>query len=309
MLTTRNLCLLIALGLMLGLEWMLGSPQRGSELGDALFPDFEPTEVTGIHIQAGERSVHLDHKNGLWVVRERADFYADSFLVEDLLKRLPDLRDGDRVAAEASSQGLYGLGPDRVHIQLSSALDAELLGFSIGRPAEETQGSYILPDGQTSIYRSAAMGVPQVDPALWINLHLVASFDMTLVQRIEIEFGADQKLGLERMDGGRWNDASQGVSIAPAKVQHLMNFAINAVLLDVAEAMPAAAGLEPPALSIAFYMEKGVRRLELGAPMGAGRAARSADWGGDWVVEVPKSTADSLEQTCVAIYASLYPGE
>lgn len=306
MLIRRNLCLLCLLLGLLALELVLRGPLGSIGSPSELFPGFEPEAVGSIAITSGDQSVHLEQKGGLWVVRERDDFFAEEFLVDSLLKRLPDLNTADGVAAEASSQRLYGLGQGATQVQLSTATGEPLLGFRVGRPDAQTQGSYVLPDGQQSIYRAASLALPRVDPALWLNLHLIAGFDMTQVQRVELGFQDGRKLNLQKLDNGRWNAVGLDKSLAPTQVQHLMSFAMNAVLRDVCEVGRAEAGLELPRLSLTFFLEKGLRRLDLGAALGQGRAASSPDWGSDWVVEVPLSTAESLERTAAQIYSNLH---
>ena len=305
MLTRRNTLLLALLLGLLGLEFLLRPSINDPGRGTDLFPNFMPADVGGVVIEEGDQVVHLDYKGGLWVVRERSDFYAEEFLVNSLLNRLPDLNSSDEVSAESSSHRLYGLGEGGTHVQLNSRTGEPILGFRVGRPAEESRGSYLVPDGQDRVYRAAALGMPQTDPALWLNLHLLASFDMTEVLRVEIGFADGRKLNLQRLDNGRWNAAGLEKTIAPTQIQNLMTYGMNAVLRDVVEVERTASGLDLPVLSLGFFLEKGVRRLDLGAQLGEGRAASSPDWGSDWVVEVPPSTAESLEATAGLIYSNL----
>ena len=306
MLGRRNLLLLVFLLCLVALEFLLRNPLAGRGASSELFPGLDPDQVGGIAIVSGEQSVHLDLKGGLWVVRERDDFFAEEFLVDSLLKRLPDLSTSDVVAAEPSSQRLYGLGEGATEVRLSSVSGEPLLGFRVGRPDPGTQGSYVLPDGQAGIYRAASLALPRADPALWLNLHLIAGFDMTQVQRVELGFQDGRTLNLQKLENGRWNAVGLEKSLAPTQVQHLMSFAMNAVLRDVADVGRAEAGLELPELSLSFFLEKGLRRLDLGAALGQGRAASSPDWGSAWVVEVPLSTAQSLERTAAQIYSNLH---
>jgi len=305
MLNTRNLCLLLLLLSLVGLDFLqrAGFTQDGRT--EPLFPGFDPQQVAHIEIECADEGVHLDLEAGRWVVRERQGFPAEPFLVESLIKRLPDLVSADQVAREENSRGLYGLDEGHTAVRLSSNSGELLAAFRAGLPANEAQGCYLQPEGENGIYRAASMGVPQLDPALWLNLHLVAGFDMTRVTGLDLDLGGDRRLRLQALEHGRWNAVGLDKSIAPAKLQHLMSFALNVVLKDVAVVTRAEAGLEPPRLGLTLILDDGIRRLQVGGPLGSGRAMASPDWGSDWVAEVPNSSAQSLETTAEQIYTIL----
>lgn len=218
--------------------------------------EFNPAEVTLLHIESGNLRVRCVRREGQWYVTEPFEAKADAESIERILMTLESLTVVERITPEqlenrALDLSDYGLQRPRAVITLHEAKGATVL--RVGHDTTVDRLLYVWVDGENSVMstaRAAYEVLPSSTPELLDRG--VFDIDPARVARIEIERRGSGYLQLVRAAGG-WTLQQPVVWNAnQAKVADLLDLLAQArvsrFLWDPVNTFTASAtGTAPPA--------------------------------------------------------------
>jgi len=286
----------------LDLAWPDGRTARRQE---PAFPGFDSARATTVRLESGERACELRLVRDRWRVRERDGFAAHQEAVRELLSRLAALSVSDVVATEPASHVLFGIDGSESRLVVGDENGAVLLDARLGRPRDESSGSYVVPAGGTAVHRAASIPLPEPDATRWLDLDLV-DLDIPAVRMIRVERHGRPALELVLQEDGRWNVPGTSKFLTQRVVQDLLLVADTTYFEDVATRPSAEVGFDPPAVRLRFELAGGGSRgVELGDELGPHRALRRTDWEEPWVALVRARSAANLEGALARIERAL----
>ncbi len=226
------------------------------ELRDRRVLDFEPDQISRVRVAAfgadANFGVTLERREDGWTIVWPAPLAADDAAVERLLSDLSLLR------AEFFVDDPY---PALRAALKTPTYEVALEGPSISKliltrtPADEAAGLHIAQGRDGHLYRISDALVAHLPSRLFaLREKQVAHFDVALARRVELRFGAEESIWIERSDASSpWTSAAGVLVPGPIDALLLRLSQLDAVEV-VAEALgvdeQAALGLVPARLRI-----------------------------------------------------------
>jgi hypothetical protein len=79
--------------------------------GDTLLAEFEPAEVAKLEIRNGENLTIASKKDGQWVITNRDDYPADAAAINELLRKVDEVKVTQGIEADPSFAPRFGMDP------------------------------------------------------------------------------------------------------------------------------------------------------------------------------------------------------
>lgn len=245
---------------------------REARVGDKALPNFHLDEVAAIHIK-GSSDVHVARKDGLWRVRERADYPANFQQVKSLLLKMQDLKVVQseeigpsqlaQVDLEEPGKGACGGALLEFENAQGKLLDSLLVGKKHERQQNEFEppglhglydGRYILQPREPNnvLLISDELATVAADPEAWLSRDF---FKIQNIQSISListnpndswELARENESGLWTLGGIRSGEAIN--TDAVTRLTEILEF------LSFVDVIPGAgqpeAGLKPLVFSV-----------------------------------------------------------
>ena len=220
-LTPLNQGLLVALALLLGLEF--GFPVQRSEQRtiEKLFPTLYKDLAARTLLVQGEQRIAIERdEGGRWVMLEHHDYPASPRKLAELLSALTSLMTLDLVTSDAASHSEYGLGSGALRVQVWDAAGEVLADLIQGAEISGAGASYVRRAGQDDVYRAPRLRTIDLGLQYWLDV-VWMPFAEALVNDLALEGELlDSSLHFKRDDKtvDRWRTQDgRSVSAAPLK--------------------------------------------------------------------------------------------
>lgn len=171
------------------------------EEGKVMFDGLPVNDIAQINISKGDKTLHLERKNDVWVVKERNDYPANFADISDLAMKLTEIKPLRIVEAVQSQLGRLDLNPADSGDQAGTLLEMNkdgsnhILSLLLGKPyikQSETQnammrgpvpeGRYLLVDGSLPVYLvGETFSNIEPDPTMWLNKDFIKVEKITSV--------------------------------------------------------------------------------------------------------------------------------
>ena len=126
--------------------------QKKVETATPLFPDFNKEQVTKIEIIATDGTTTLSKQNGNWVVASMDNYPADSEGIADLLTKVGEFKNTQRVSSNREKQAEFEVDSTGVEAKLIDAQDKVLAHLFVGKITPGFLSSYVRAADSNDVY-------------------------------------------------------------------------------------------------------------------------------------------------------------
>ena len=126
--------------------------QKKVETATPLFPDFNKEQVTKIEIIATDGTTTLSKQEENWVVASMDNYPADSEGVAELLTKVGEFKNTQRVSNNPEKQAEFEVDSSGVEAKLMDANDKLLAHLFVGKTTPGFLSSYVRPADANDVY-------------------------------------------------------------------------------------------------------------------------------------------------------------
>ena len=126
--------------------------EKKVEAAMPLFPDFDKEQVTKIEIIATDGTATLVKQDNNWVVASMDNYPADSESVAELLTKVGEFKNTQRVSTNPEKQAEFQVDSTGVEAKLMDANDKPLVHLFVGKTTPGFLSSYVRPADANDVY-------------------------------------------------------------------------------------------------------------------------------------------------------------
>ena len=128
--------------------------EKKVETATPLFPNFDKEQVTKIEIIATDGTATLSKQKGNWVVASMDNYPADSEGVDELLTKVGEFKNTQRVSNNPEKQAEFEVDSTGVEAKLMDANDKLLAHLFVGKTTPGFLSSYVRPADSNDVYEA-----------------------------------------------------------------------------------------------------------------------------------------------------------
>ncbi len=122
------------------------------ETATPLFPNFDKEQVAKIEIIASDGTATLSKQDGNWVVASMDNYPADSEGVDELLTKVGEFKNTQRVSSNPEKQADFEVDSSGVEAKLMDATDKVLAHLFVGKTTPGFLSSYVRAADSNDVY-------------------------------------------------------------------------------------------------------------------------------------------------------------
>lgn len=126
--------------------------EKKVETATPLFPDFNEAQVTKIEIIATDGTTTLTKQDDAWVVTSMDDYPADSEGIAELLTKVGEFKNTQRVSDNPEKQAEFEVDSSGVEAKLMDANNKLLAHVFVGKTTPGFLSSYVRPADSNDVY-------------------------------------------------------------------------------------------------------------------------------------------------------------
>ena len=126
--------------------------EKKVETATPLFPDFDKEQVAKIEIIATDGTATLSKQDGNWVVASMDNYPADSESISELLTKVGEFKNTQRVSNNPEKQAEFEVDSSGVEAKLMDANDKLLAHLFVGKTTPGFLSSYVRPADSNDVY-------------------------------------------------------------------------------------------------------------------------------------------------------------
>ena len=284
--------------------------QKKIEEATPLFPSFDKGQVTKIEIVAKGETTTLSKENGQWRVASMDNYPADSESVEELLAKVTEFDNANRVSDNPKNQAEFGVDSTGVEAKLMDANDNMLAHLFVGKNTPGFLSSYVRIADSNDVYiaQGYLQGVFDKGPRTWKE-RTIFKFNKDIVTQINIT-SPEETVELHRDAENRWQLLKPvATGVIQTEIDNLLTTFSQLTTDDfAAEKDLAEYGLDSPTSSITALLNDGsTRTLHIGKEEGGKLYVKSSDK--DTVFMLFKSNVDRLIKKSETLAEKVIPPE
>ncbi len=285
--------------------------EKKVETAMPLFPDFNEEQVVKIEITATGETTTLSKQNGSWVVASMDNYPADSEGVAELLSKVTEFKNTQRVSNNPEKQAEFEVDSTGVEAKLMDANDKVLVHLFVGKTTPGFLSSYVRPANSNDVYvaQGYLQSVFNKGTRTWKD-RTIFSFNKGIVTQLNI-ISSEETVELRLDAEGTWQMLKPVVAVAKTtEVDTLLTTFSELDTDDFAEATDELAeyGLDTPQSTISALLNDGTTAtLHVGKEEEGKLYVKRDDK--DTVFRLFKSNVDSLIKKSDALKAEEPPAE
>lgn len=119
-------------------------------------PDLQEkvNDVIGVSISKNSHTITLNKQDGIWIIQESENFFADANKIATLLIELRNLKIKEKKTSNADNYNKLGLGENTTIIKLVNH-DGQFADISLGNVAQRSQGIYVRKNNNKQTWLAA----------------------------------------------------------------------------------------------------------------------------------------------------------
>ena len=285
--------------------------EKKVETAMPLFPDFNEEQIVKIEITATGETTTLSKQNGSWVVASMDNYPADSEGVAELLSKVTEFKNTQRVSNNPEKQAEFEVDSTGVEAKLMDANDKVLVHLFVGKTTPGFLSSYVRPANSNDVYvaQGYLQSVFNKGTRTWKD-RTIFSFNKGIVTQLNI-ISSEETVELRLDAEGTWQMLKPVVAVAKTtEVDTLLTTFSELDTDDFAEATDELAeyGLDTPQSTISALLNDGTTAtLHVGKEEEGKLYVKRDDK--DTVFRLFKSNVDSLIKKSDALKAEEPPAE
>ena len=285
--------------------------EKKVETAMPLFPDFNEEQIVKIEITATGETTTLSKQNGSWVVASMDNYPADSEGVAELLSKVTEFKNTQRVSNNPEKQAEFEVDSTGVEAKLMDANDKVLVHLFVGKTTPGFLSSYVRPANSNDVYvaQGYLQSVFNKGTRTWKD-RTIFSFNKGIVTQLNI-ISSEETVELRLDAEGTWQMLKPVVAVAKTtEVDTLLTTFSELDTDDFAEATDELAeyGLDTPQSTISALLNDGTTAtLHVGKEEEGKLYVKRDDK--DTVFRLFKSNVDSLIKKSDALKAQEPPAE
>ena len=126
--------------------------EKKIETATPLFPDFDKEQVAKIEVIATDETTTLSKQNGEWIVASMDNYPADSEGVAELLTKMGEFKNTQRVSSNPEKQAEFEVDSTGVEAKLMDANDKLLAHLFVGKITPGFFSSYVRAADSNDVY-------------------------------------------------------------------------------------------------------------------------------------------------------------
>ena len=285
--------------------------EKKVETAMPLFPDFNEEQIVKIEITATGETTTLSKQNGSWVVASMDNYPADSEGVAELLSKVTEFKNTQRVSNNPEKQAEFEVDSTGVEAKLMDANDKVLVHLFVGKTTPGFLSSYVRPANSNDVYvaQGYLQSVFNKGTRTWKD-RTIFSFNKGIVTQLNI-ISSEETVELRLDAEGTWQMLKPVVAVAKTtEVDTLLTTFSELDTDDFAEATDELAeyGLDTPQSTISALLNDGTTAtLHVGKEEEGKLYVKRDDK--DTVFRLFKSNVDNLIKKSDALKAEEPPAE
>ena len=285
--------------------------EKKVETAMPLFPDFNEEQIVKIEITATGETTTLSKQNGSWVVASMDNYPADSEGVAELLSKVTEFKNTQRVSNNPEKQAEFEVDSTGVEAKLMDANDKVLVHLFVGKTTPGFLSSYVRPANSNDVYvaQGYLQSVFNKGTRTWKD-RTIFSFNKGIVTQLNI-ISSEETVELRLDAEGTWQMLKPVVAVAKTtEVDTLLTTFSGLDTDDFAEATDELAeyGLDTPQSTISALLNDGTTAtLHVGKEEEGKLYVKRDDK--DTVFRLFKSNVDNLIKKSDALKAEEPPAE
>lgn len=182
-----------------------------------LFPGFDAEKVASVEIRTQEGEIKLKIENGIWVVATSDNYPADPKAVEDMLKKVKDMKSSHVASKSSEKHSQFEVDEKSgVEVKILDTEDKELAHFFVGKMGPDFMSTYVrrIDDDKVLMVGEYLKSVFDKGTRGWRD-RTILSFDATQVQRLTLVSKEKGEIAVEANAESGWQIVKP--EVAPAK--------------------------------------------------------------------------------------------
>ena len=234
--------------------------EKKLEMAMPLFPDFDKEEVTKIEIVATDETTTLSKRDGKWVVASMDNYPADSEGVAQLLTKVAELKNTQRVSNNPDKQSEFEVDSTGVEAKLMDVNDKLLAHLLVGKITPGFLSSYVRAAASNDVYvaQGSLQSVFNKGTRTWKD-RTIFDFNKGIATQLNIS-SSEETIELRLDENGVWQMLKPVAATAnTTEVDNLLTTLSGLNTDDFAEANDdlAAYGLDVPQSTISAVLNDG----------------------------------------------------
>ena len=234
--------------------------EKKVETAMPLFPNFSTEQVMKIEIIATGETTTLSKQNGSWVVASMDNYPADSEGVAELLTKVTEFKNTQRVSNNPEKQAEFEVDSTGVEAKLMDANSKVLAHLFVGKTTPGFLSSYVRPADSNEVYvaQGYLQSVFNKGTRTWKD-RTIFSFNKGIVTQLNI-ISPEETVELRLDADGTWQMLKPVVAVAKTtEVDTLLTTFSELDTDDFAEATDDLAeyGLDTPQSTISAILNDG----------------------------------------------------
>ncbi len=234
--------------------------QKKVETAMPLFPNFNEEQIVKIEITATGETTTLSKQNGNWVVASMDNYPADGEGVAELLSKVAEFKNTQRVSNNPEKQSEFEVDSTGVEAKLMDANDKVLAHLFVGKTTPGFLSSYVRPANSNDVYvaQGYLQSVFNKGTRTWKD-RTIFNFNKGIVTQLNI-ISPEETVELRLDTDGTWQMLKPvGAAAKTTEVDALLTTFSELDTDDFAEAMDELAeyGLDMPQSTISAMLNDG----------------------------------------------------
>ena len=234
--------------------------QKKVETAMPLFPNFNEEQIVKIEITATGETTTLSKQNGNWVVASMDNYPADGEGVAELLSKVAEFKNTQRVSNNPEKQSEFEVDSTGVEAKLMDANDKVLAHLFVGKTTPGFLSSYVRPADSNDVYvaQGYLQSVFNKGTRTWKD-RTIFNFNKGIVTQLNI-ISPEETVELRLDTDGTWQMLKPvGADAKTTEVDALLTTFSELDTDDFAEAMDELAeyGLDMPQSTISAMLNDG----------------------------------------------------
>ena len=234
--------------------------EKKVETAMPLFPDFNEEQIVKIEITATGETTTLSKQNDNWLVASMDNYPADSEGVAELLSKVAEFKNTQRVSNNPEKQSEFEVDNTGVEAKLMDANDKLLAHLFLGKTTPGFLSSYVRPADSNEVYvaQGYLQSVFNKGTRTWKD-RTIFSFNKGIVTQFNI-ISSEETVELRLDAEGTWQMLKPVVAVAKTtEVDTLLTTFSELDTDDFAEATDELAeyGLDTPQSTISAMLNDG----------------------------------------------------
>ena len=234
--------------------------EKKLEAATPLFPDFDKEQVAKIEIVATGETTTLSKQDGEWVVASMDNYPADSEGIAQLLTKVSELKNTQRVSTNPEKQSEFEVDSTGVEAKLMDANDKLLVHLFVGKITPGFLSSYVRAAASNDVYvaQGSLQSVFNKGTRTWKD-RTIFDFNKGIATQLNIS-SSEETIELRLDENGIWQMLKPVAATAnTTEVDNLLTTLSGLNTDDFAEANDdlAAYGLDVPQSTISAVLNDG----------------------------------------------------